>query len=40
VRGTIVRSAVRLELDDPSDPLPGVVITDQPRPEQRAGDVG
>ena len=35
----IVRPAVCLDLDDPRDPLTRVVVTDQPRPEQLAGDV-
>jgi hypothetical protein len=40
MRCAIVRSAVRLDLDDPRDPLTRLVIMDQPRPEQLASDLG
>jgi hypothetical protein len=36
----VVRPAVSLDLDDARDPLTRVVVTDQPRTEQLAGDGG
>jgi hypothetical protein len=40
VRRLIVRSAVCLDLDDPALAPTVVVLADQPRTEQRPGDLG
>ena len=37
VRGPIVPSDVRLDLDDPPDPPPGRVVADEARADERAG---
>jgi hypothetical protein len=36
MRGLIILPDIRLELDDPSFPSPGLVLPDEARPEQRA----
>jgi hypothetical protein len=36
MRGTIVTPDVGLDLDDPADAPAGLVLADEPRPDQRA----
>jgi hypothetical protein len=39
MRGTVLRPPVRLDLDDPRLAPPGLVVTDQARPEQSRRDL-
>jgi hypothetical protein len=39
VRGPVVRAAIRLDLDDPTDAPTGLVVADETRAEQAAGGV-
>jgi hypothetical protein len=37
---SIVPAAIRLDLDDPPDPVAPLVLAHQPGAQQRAGDIG
>ena len=37
MRGTIVGPEIRLDLDDPPDPSPGLIVADESRAQQASG---